>query len=145
MSTLRFDPITYQFYYRCRAEEGEQASAAGFRWDPIRRRYCTEDPGVCGMSPRGGDSYVRQLLAEVIGSASQSRRNRRPEATEASANCLLVDRRPLMRTAVLRSAGVAPAGSGTRPLRQLVRVEQVLDLPVTLSAARQRPQQSAAE
>jgi hypothetical protein len=89
MSTLRFDPITYQFYCRCRAEEGEQARAAGFRWDPLRRRYCTEDPGVAVRLARCGDSYVRQLLAEVIGSAPQSRRSRRPGATETSANAFL--------------------------------------------------------
>jgi hypothetical protein len=29
MSKLRFDPVTYQFYYRCRAEESEEARAAG--------------------------------------------------------------------------------------------------------------------
>ena len=89
MSTLRFDPITYQFYYRCRAEESNQARAAGFRWDPIRRRYYTEDPGVAVCLARCGDRYVRQLLAETIGSASQYRRGRRPGATETSADAFL--------------------------------------------------------
>jgi hypothetical protein len=70
MSKLRFDPVTYQFYYRCRAEESDEVRAAGFGWDPIRRRYYTEDPGVALCLARRGDSYVRQLLADSIGSVA---------------------------------------------------------------------------
>jgi hypothetical protein len=35
MTKLLFDPVTYQFYYRCRSEESAPASAAGFGWDPF--------------------------------------------------------------------------------------------------------------
>jgi hypothetical protein len=70
MSKLRFDPVTYQFYYRCGAQESEEARAAGFGWDPLRRRYYTEDPGVAICLARRGDAYVRQLLAEAVGSVS---------------------------------------------------------------------------
>ena len=44
MAKLGFDPVTYQFYYPCPPQEGAPAKAEGFRWDPIRRRYYTEDP-----------------------------------------------------------------------------------------------------
>ena len=46
MAKLRFDPVTYQFYYQCPPQEGAPAKAAGFGWDPIRRRYYTEDPTI---------------------------------------------------------------------------------------------------
>jgi hypothetical protein len=75
MSKLRFDPVTYQFYYRCSAQESEEARAAGFGWDPLRRRYYTEDPGVAICLARRGDTYVRQLLAEAVGSMSCRRRS----------------------------------------------------------------------
>ena len=34
MAKLQFDPVTYQFYYRCRPGDGMSKRAAGFRWDP---------------------------------------------------------------------------------------------------------------
>jgi hypothetical protein len=46
MPKLLFDPVAYQFYYRCRPEDSAPTIAAGFGWDPIRRRYYTEDPMV---------------------------------------------------------------------------------------------------
>ena len=46
MAKLRFDPVIYQFYYKCPPQEGAPAKAAGFGWDPIRRRYYTEDPSI---------------------------------------------------------------------------------------------------
>jgi len=46
MPKLRFDPVTYQFYYRCQPQDGAPAKAAGFGWDPVRRRYYTEDPNI---------------------------------------------------------------------------------------------------
>jgi hypothetical protein len=82
MSKLRFDPVTYQFYYRCGAQESDEARAAGFGWDPLRRRYYTEDPGVAICLARRGDAYVRQLLAEAAGSMSCRRRaGRNPPTT----------------------------------------------------------------
>jgi hypothetical protein len=38
MAKLLFDPLAYEFYYRCRPEDSAPAIAAGFDWDPIRRR-----------------------------------------------------------------------------------------------------------
>jgi hypothetical protein len=77
MAKLRFDPVTYQFYCRCSREEGAPASAAGFRWDPLRRRYYSEDPKVAVAFASSGDSYVRHLLADVLESEiSQKRRVR---------------------------------------------------------------------
>jgi hypothetical protein len=70
MSKLRFDPVTYQFYYRCRAEESEEARAAGFGWEPIRRRYYTEDPNVAVALARYGDIYVMDLLADALDTRS---------------------------------------------------------------------------
>lgn len=66
MAILRFDPVTYQFYYRCPSEGGAAAKAAGFGWDPIRRRYYTEDPNVAAGLASYGDSYVKLLLADVL-------------------------------------------------------------------------------
>jgi hypothetical protein len=66
MTKLLFDPITYQFYYRCRSEESAPATAAGFGWDPIRRRYYTENPTVALSLASRGDSYVKLLLADVL-------------------------------------------------------------------------------
>jgi hypothetical protein len=73
MSKLRFDPLTYQFYYRCRPEERAGASTAGFDWDPIRRRYYTEDPHVAVALASSGDDYVIDLLADVFGGAALGR------------------------------------------------------------------------
>ena len=66
MAKLLFDPITYQFYYRCRSEESTPATAAGFGWDPIRRRYYTEDPMVAIALASRGDNYVKHLLADAL-------------------------------------------------------------------------------
>jgi hypothetical protein len=66
MPKLLFDPVAYQFYYRCRSEDSAPAIAAGFRWDPIRRRYCTEDPMIAMVLASRGDSCVRLLLADAL-------------------------------------------------------------------------------
>ena len=70
MSKLRFDPITYQFYFRCRPEDSGRAKAAGFGWDPIRRRYYTEDPSVAVGLSSFGDDYVMELLADAFGATT---------------------------------------------------------------------------
>lgn len=66
MAKLLFDPVSYQFYYRCRSEETAPAIAAGFGWDPIRHRYCTDDPTVAMSLAEYGDTYVMHLLADVV-------------------------------------------------------------------------------
>ena len=66
MAKLLFDPVTYHFYYRCRSEERAPAIAAWFGWDPIRRRYCTDDPTVAMTLAKYGDTYVKRLLADVV-------------------------------------------------------------------------------
>jgi hypothetical protein len=66
MAKLRFDPVTYQFYYQCPPQEGPPAKAAGFGWDPIRRRYYTEDPMVAMALASRGDNYVKHLLADAL-------------------------------------------------------------------------------
>ena len=66
MPKLRFDPVTYQFYFRCVPQDGAPANAAGFGWDPVRRRYYTEDPKVAVDLESCGDSYVKLLLADVL-------------------------------------------------------------------------------
>ena len=66
MAKLLFDPVTYQFYYRCRSEETAPAKAAGFGWDPNRRSYCTDDPTVAMSLAKYGDIYVKRLLADVV-------------------------------------------------------------------------------
>ena len=66
MAKLRFDPVTYQFYYQCPPQEGAPAKAAGFGWDPIRRRYYTEDPMVATALASRGDNYVKHLLADAL-------------------------------------------------------------------------------
>jgi hypothetical protein len=73
MPKLLFDPVAYQFYYRCRPEDSAPAKAAGFGWDPIRRRYYTEDPMVAMVLASRGDSYVKLLLADTL-EATTSRR-----------------------------------------------------------------------
>jgi hypothetical protein len=67
MPKLLFDPLAYQFYYRCRPEDRAPAVAAGFRWDPVRRRYFTEDPMVAMVLASRGDSYVKLLIADALG------------------------------------------------------------------------------
>jgi len=67
MSKLRFDPTTYQFYFSSGREEGSQAKAAGFRWDPFRNRYYTGDPTVAKSVADCGDHYVKHLLADILG------------------------------------------------------------------------------
>ena len=66
MTKLRFDPVTYQFYCMCPPEEGAPAEAAGFRWDPIRHRYFTEDPSVAVNFEACADSYAKLLLADFL-------------------------------------------------------------------------------
>jgi hypothetical protein len=66
MAKLQFDPVTYQFYYRCRSEESAPATAAGFGWDPVRRRFYTEDPMVAMALASRGDNYVKHLLADAL-------------------------------------------------------------------------------
>ncbi len=66
MPKLLFDPVAYQFYYRCRTEDSAPAIAAGFGWDPIRRRYYTEDPTVALVLAGRGDGYVKLLLADAL-------------------------------------------------------------------------------
>ena len=66
MPKLLFDPLAYQFYYRCRPEDRAPAVAAGFRWDPIRRRYFTEDPMVAMVLANRGDSCVKLLIADAL-------------------------------------------------------------------------------
>ena len=66
MAKLLFDPITYQFYYRCHSEESAPATAAGFGWDPIHRRYYTEDPMVAMALANRGNNYVKHLLADAL-------------------------------------------------------------------------------
>jgi len=70
MPKLRFDPVTYQFYFRCPPEDGAPAKAAGFGWDAIRRRYYTEDPMVAVGFESCSDNYVKLLLADVLGTGT---------------------------------------------------------------------------
>jgi hypothetical protein len=66
MSKLRFDPLTYQFYYRCGPEDVGTAKAAGFSWDALRRRYYTVEPKVAAALASRADSYVKLLLADTL-------------------------------------------------------------------------------
>lgn len=66
MSKLRFDPVTYQFYYRCPPEDGDPAKAAGFSWDALRRRYYTAEPKIAAALASRGDNYVKLLLADAL-------------------------------------------------------------------------------
>ncbi len=66
MSKLLFDPVTYQFYYRCHPDAGGPARAAGFSWDPVRRRYYTLNPKVAAALASCADNYVRLLLADAF-------------------------------------------------------------------------------
>jgi len=73
MTKLLFDPVVYQFYFRCRAEESAPAIAAGFGWDPIRHRYYTEDPRVAIALASRGDKYVKHLLADALEATASSK------------------------------------------------------------------------
>jgi hypothetical protein len=92
MAKLLFDPVTYQFYYRCRSEERAPAIAAGFGWDPIRRRYCTDDPIVAMGLARYGDADVRRLLADVVETAGVPANGKKgycgPQISRSAANTL---------------------------------------------------------
>jgi hypothetical protein len=81
MTKLLFDPVTYQFYYRCRLEESAPATAAGFGWDPIRRRFYTEDPKVAMALASRGDNYVKHLLADALETTAL---HKRPEGAGGS-------------------------------------------------------------
>lgn len=81
MAKLQFDPITYQFYYRCRSEESAPASAAGFGWDPIRRRFYTEDPMVAMALASRGDNDVNHLIKDALGTTAL---HKRPEGAGVS-------------------------------------------------------------
>jgi hypothetical protein len=81
MTKLLFDPVTYQFYYRCRLEESAPATAAGFGWDPIRRRFHTEDPKVAMALASRGDNYVKHLLADALETTAL---HKRPEGAGGS-------------------------------------------------------------
>ena len=83
MAKLRFDPVTYQFYYQCPPQEGAPAKAAGFGWDPIRRRYYTEDPTIAVNLEVSADSYAKLLLADVLSAAPSHKHQER--SREASA------------------------------------------------------------
>jgi hypothetical protein len=75
MAKLLFDPVAYQFYYRCRPEDSAPAIAAGFGWDPIRRRYYTEDPMVALVLGNRGDVYAKHLLADALEAANSRKRH----------------------------------------------------------------------
>jgi len=77
MSKLRFDPVTYQFYIRSTAENGAPAIAVGFGWDPVRRRYFTEDPKVAVGLASCGDNYVKLLLADALEAAGSQKQLKR--------------------------------------------------------------------
>jgi hypothetical protein len=81
MAKLRFDPVTYQFYYQGPPQEGVQAKAAGFGWDPIRRRYYTEDPSIAVNFAACADSYAKLLLADVLSAAPSHKQERSREAS----------------------------------------------------------------
>ena len=83
MAKLRFDPVTYQFYYQCPPQEGAPTKAAGFGWDPIRRRYYTEDPSIALNLAACADSYAKLLLADVLSAAVSHKHQER--SREASA------------------------------------------------------------
>jgi hypothetical protein len=74
---LLFDPVTYQFYYRRPPDASAPAKTAGFSWDPVRRRYFTDDPRVAAALAKHGDTYVRRLLADVVGNAMPANREKR--------------------------------------------------------------------
>ena len=49
----------------CRSDESAPATAAGFDRNPIRCRYCTDDPVVGIALARYGDNDVNRLLADA--------------------------------------------------------------------------------
>jgi len=83
MTKLRFDPVNYQFYYRCSLEDGGLAKAAGFRWDALRRRYYTIEPRVAAVLANRGDDYVKLLLADALEATVQCK----PAATDTGSRC----------------------------------------------------------
>ena len=83
MTKLRFDPVNYQFYYRCSREDGRPAKAAGFRWDSLRRRYYTIEPRVAAALADRGDDYVKLLLADAL----EAKVPYKLAATDAGSRC----------------------------------------------------------
>jgi hypothetical protein len=83
MAKLRFDPVAYQFYYQCPPQEGATAKAAGFGWDPIRRRYYTEDPSIAVNLEASADSYAKLLLADVLSAAPSHKHQERSRDASA--------------------------------------------------------------
>jgi hypothetical protein len=83
MPKLRFDPITYQFYYQCPPQEGARAKAAGFGWDPIRRRYYTEDPSIAVDFAACADSYAKLLLGDFLSAAPWHKHQERSRQASA--------------------------------------------------------------
>ena len=81
MAKLLFDPVAYQFYYRCRPEDSAPAKAAGFGWDPIRRRFYTEDPMVAMALANRGDNYVKHLIKDAL---EPTALHKRPEGAGVS-------------------------------------------------------------
>ena len=77
MAKLKFDPVTYQFYYQCPPQEGAPAKTAGFGWDPIRRRYYTEDPSIAVNFEACADSYAKLLIADVLRAAPSHKPQKR--------------------------------------------------------------------
>jgi hypothetical protein len=83
MAKLRFDPVTYQFYYQCPPQEGAPAKAAGFGWDPIRCRYYTVDPSIAVNLADRADSYAKLLLADVLSAAPSHKHQKRGQNASA--------------------------------------------------------------
>ena len=77
MPKLRFDPVTYQFYYRCASHDGAAPKTAGFGSDPIRRRYFTEDPNVAASLESHGDFYASLLLTDVLAAVTSPQHRQR--------------------------------------------------------------------
>jgi hypothetical protein len=87
MAKLRFDPVTYQFYYRCPPQQEVSAKVAGFGWDPLRHRYYTEDPSIAVNFVACADSYTKLLLADVFSAGPVHK------ASETPSRSIAVDRR----------------------------------------------------
>ncbi len=85
MAKPLFDPVAYQFYYRCRPEDSAPAIAAGFGWDPIRRRYYTEDSMAAMVLGSRGDGYVKQLIADAFEAAAPRKRQKAAGRRQQSA------------------------------------------------------------
>jgi len=71
------------FYYQCPPQEGAPAKAAGFGWDPIRRRYYTEDPSIAVNFEACADSYAKLLLADVLSAAPSHKHQERSRDASA--------------------------------------------------------------